>query len=107
MTSDSALGSLHAQWAQTDACWSIGTPSGPLWVSCLAYADDVVVFAKSELALTRMHSECCVEFVNIGLEVALDKKTFWSSSVNNTGRSLVVNGVSHLVSNARVHWKRF
>ena len=61
---------------ETDAGWSIDTPSGPLWVPCLAYADDVVAFAKSELALTRMLSQSCVEFGNIGLEVALDKKTF-------------------------------
>ena len=94
ITSDCALGGVQARWAQTDAGWSLDTSLGPLWLSCLAYADDVLVFTKAEVDLTRMISECCVEFGNIGLEVALDKKTFWSSFVDNTGRSLIVNGVS-------------
>ena len=34
-----------------------------------------------------MIGECCAEFGKIGLEVALDKITFWSSSVDCTGRS--------------------
>ena len=94
MTSDCALGRLQEKWAQTDAGWSIDTSSGPLLVHCLAYADDVWVFARSESALVRMLSDCCVEFGNIGLEVALDKKTFWTSSQNCSGHSLLVNGVS-------------
>ena len=94
MTSDCALVRLQEQWARTGAGWSIDTPSGPLLIHCLAYADDVLVFARSESALARMLCECCVEFGNIGLEVALDKKTFWSSSVNSSGHSLLVNGVS-------------
>ena len=51
MTSDCALGRLQDKWAQTDAGWSIDTPSGPLLVHCLAYADDFLVFARSESAL--------------------------------------------------------
>ena len=94
MTTDCALGSLQSRWAQSDAGWSLDSPLGRLWVSCLAYADDILVFARTELAVTQMIGECCAEFGKIGLEVALDKKTFWSSSVDCTGRSLVVNGVS-------------
>ena len=94
MTSDCALGRLQEQWARTDAGWSIDTPSGPLLVHCLACADDVLVFARSESTLARMLCECCVEFGNIGLEVAPDKKTFWFSSKNSSGHSLLVNGVS-------------
>ena len=74
MTSDCALGSLQAHWTQTDASWSLDTPLGRLWVS--------------------MISECCVELGNVRLEVALHNKTFWPSSEDNTGRTLVVNGVS-------------
>ena len=94
MTSDCALGVLQEQWARTDAGWSIDTPSGPLFIHCLAYADDVLVFARSESALARMLCKCCAEFGNIGLEVAPDKKTFGSSSANSSGHSLLVNGVS-------------
>ena len=93
MTSDCSLGRLQEQCARTDAGWSIDTPSGPLLIHCLAYADDVLVFARSESALVKMLCDCCVEFGNIGLEVALDKKTFWTSSVNSSGHSLSVNGV--------------
>ena len=93
MTTDCALGSLQPRW-QSDAGWSFDSPLGRLWVSCLAYAFDILVFARTELALTQMIGECCAEFGKIGLEVVLDKKTFWSSSVDCTGRSLVVNGVS-------------
>ena len=57
MTSDCALGRLHTRWAQTDAGWSLDTSFRPLWVSCLACADDVLVFAKSEVDITRMLSE--------------------------------------------------
>ena len=53
MTSDYALNRLQTRWALTDAGWSLDTALGPLWVSCLAYADDVLVFAKSELALSQ------------------------------------------------------
>ena len=95
MTTDCALGNLQSIWAQSDAGWS---PLIRLSVGCgclvLAYTDDILVFAGTELALTQMIGECCTEFGQIGLEVALDKKTFWSSSVDCTGRSLVVNGVS-------------
>ena len=76
MTSDCAFGRLQEKWAQTDAGWSIDTSSVPLLVHCLAYVDDVLVFARSESALASMLCDCCVEFGNIGLEVALDKKTF-------------------------------
>ena len=93
-SSDCALGRLQEQLARTDADWSIDTPSGPLLIHCLAYADNVLVFPRSESALARMLCEHCVEFGNIGLEVALDKKTFWSSSVNSSGHFLLVNGVS-------------
>ena len=85
---------MQTRWAQTDAGWSLDTSLGPLWVSCLARGDDVLAFAMSEVNFTRMLSECGVEFGNIGLEVALGKKTLWSSSVDNTGRSLIVSGVS-------------
>ena len=45
---------------------------------CLVWLvpDGILVFARTELALTQMISECCVEFVKIGLEVALDNKNF-------------------------------
>ena len=76
MTTDCALGSLQSRWAQTDAGWSLDSPLGRLWVSCLACADDILVFARTELALTQMISECCVEFGKIGVEVALDNKNF-------------------------------
>ena len=68
---------------------------------------DILVFARTELALTQMIGECCTVFGKIGLEVALGNKTFWSSSVDGSGRSLVVNGLSPVVSNTRIHWKRF
>ena len=39
MTTDCALGSLQSCWAQSDAGWSLDSPLGRLWVSCLAYAE--------------------------------------------------------------------
>ena len=79
----------------------VSVASSALWLSgCWALTKTqssklgVLVFAKSELALSQMLSECFVEFGNTGLEVALDNKTFfWSSSVDDIGRSLVVNDV--------------
>ena len=94
MTSDCALGRLQEKWEHSEAGWSIDTPSGPLLVHCLAYADDVLLFARSESALANMLCDCCAEFGKIGLEVALDKKTFWTSSMKSAGHSLLVNGVS-------------
>ena len=79
MTTDRALGNLQSIWAQSDAGWSLDSPLGRLWVSCLASADDILVFARSERALTQVIGECCIEFGKIGLEVALDKKTFWTA----------------------------
>ena len=94
MTTDCALEiCIQFGFSQIQA-GPLSSPLGRLWVSCLAYADDILVFARSERALTQMIGECRTEFGKIGLEVALDKKTFWSSSVDCTGGSLVVNGVS-------------
>ena len=91
-----SLGSLQSRWAQSDAGWSLDSPLGRLWVSC----DDILVFARPELVLTQMIGECCAEFGEIGLEVALDKKTFWSSSVDCTWWSNVFLSRGLLRSNS-------
>ena len=58
-----------------------------LLMTCLAYADDVLLFADSLEKLTRMFNDCCVSFERAGLEVGAEK-TNWSSSMVLEGATM-------------------
>ena len=62
-------------------------------LSCLGYADDVLLFSGSKASLEKMIEDCCAKFGEAGLEVGLDK-THWSSSIAMDGETLVVRGQS-------------
>ena len=62
-------------------------------LSCLGYANDVLLFSGSKASLETMIEDCCTKFGEAGLEVGLDK-THWSSSIAMDGETLVVRGQS-------------
>ena len=55
-------------------------------LSCLGYADDVLLFSGSKASLETMIEDCCTKFGEAGLEVGLDK-THWSSSIAMDGET--------------------
>ena len=67
-------------------------------LSCLGYADDVLLLSGSEASLETMIEDCCMKFGEAGLEVGLDK-THWSNSIAIDGETLVVRGQS-------IEWER-
>ena len=83
---------------QSDAGWSLDSPLGRLWVSCLAYADDIMVFARTEMTLS-------AEFGKIGLEVALVNCVSlpWSPSLEFIGNVFDFCGHSGKSAEHRQH----
>ena len=57
-TSDCALGRLQEQCSRKDVGWSL---TRLLLIHCLAYASDVLVFARSESSRAPILCQCCVE----------------------------------------------
>ena len=75
---------------------------------CLVWLVPTIIWSLQGLnwPSPKCSANAALSIGKIGLEVALDKKTFWSSSVDCTGRSLVVNWVSLPWSpSLEVRWK--
>ena len=91
---DDVLTPLLESWRQRGLGWSVDS----LWLPALAYADDVILLAKSRHEVTLMLQECMAAFAAAGLEVGLEK-TFWSSTTPLPNQVLTVNGV-------QLEWRR-
>ena len=93
MLVDEFLGSLISEWTAEAVVWSFDQ----LLMTCLACADDVLLFANSLEELTRMFNDCCAYFERAGL-VVVAEKTHWSSS-------MVLDGVT-MRAGHDVLWER-
>ena len=91
MVADEILGGLRPSWERRNFAWTCDAVS----LSCLGYADDVLLFSGSKASLETMVEDCCTKFGEAGLEVGLDK-THWSSSIAMDGETLAVRGQSIL-----------
>ena len=89
MVADEILGGLRPSWERRNFAWTCDAVS----LSCLGYADDVLLFSGSKASLETMIEDCCTKFGEAGLEVGLDK-THWSSSIAMDGETLTVRGQS-------------
>ena len=89
MVADEILGGLRPSWERRNFAWTCDAVS----LSCLGYADDVLLFSGSKASLETMIEDCCMKFGEAGLEVGLDK-THWSSSIAMDGETLAVRGQS-------------
>ena len=87
MVADEILGGLRPSWERRNFAWTCDAVS----LSCLGYADDVLLFSGSKVTLETMIEHCCTKFGEAGLEVGLDK-THWSSSIATDGETLAVRG---------------
>ena len=94
MLVDEILCSLISEWIAQSVGWLFDQ----LPMTCLAYADDVLLFADSLEKLTRMFNDCCVSFERAGLEVGAEK-THWSSS-------MVLEGATMRACGRDVLWER-
>ena len=81
MVADEILGGLRRR----NFAWTCDAVS----LSCLGYADDVLLFSGSNASLETMIEDCCTKFGEAGLKVGLDK-THWSSSIASEGESHAV-----------------
>ena len=81
MVADEILGGLRPSWEWKWTCDAVS-------LSCLGYADDVLLFSGSKASLEAMIEDCCTKFGEAGLKVGLDK-THWSSSIAMDGENLV------------------
>ena len=86
---DEILGGLRPSWERRNFAWTCDAVS----LSCLGYANDVLLFSGSKASLETMIEDCCTKFGEAGLEVGLDK-THWSSSIAMDGETLTVRGQS-------------
>ena len=87
---DGILGSLISEWTAQGIGWSCDH----LLMVCLAYADDVLLFADS----LEMFNDCCASFERAGLVVGAEKSR-WSSS-------MVLEGVTIRAGGHYVLWER-
>ena len=95
---DEILEGLRPSWERI--AWTCDAVS----LSCLGYADDVLLFSGSKASLETMIEDCCTKFGEAGLEVVLDK-THWSSSIAMDGETLTVRGQSiEWGTETGVHW---
>ena len=60
-------------------------------MTCIAYADDICLFASSKAALETMISDCIRGFEKAGLSTGLDK-TFWTSTSCTPNETMSVSG---------------
>ena len=88
MVADEILGGLRPSWERRNFAWKCDSVS----LSCLGYADDVLLFSGSKASLEAMIEDCCTKFGEAGLEVGLD--IHWSSSIAMNGETLAVRGQS-------------
>ena len=89
MVADEILGGLRPSQERRNFASTCDEVS----LSCLGYADDVLLFSGSKASLEAVMEECCVKFGEAGLEVGLDK-SHWSSSTAMDGETLAVRGQS-------------
>ena len=89
MVVELVLRQLIGRWKVRSEGWSIDG----IWVSCLCYADDIVLIARSPVILARMCDELIAEFRAVGLGVGAEK-THWTSTPPQPGAVLVVDGCS-------------
>ena len=94
LVTDEILGSLQCQWREKCRGWTCDE----LHLSCLGYADDILLFARSKKDLEAMIADCCEAFGAAGLEVGLEK-THWSSSIDLEGEKVRVRGTE-------IQWER-
>ena len=85
MVADDILGGLRPRWERNHFAWTCDEVS----LSCLGYADDVLLFSWSKASLEAMIEDYCEKCGEAGLEVGLGK-THWSSSVAMDGETLAV-----------------
>ena len=62
---DEILGSLIPEWTARGVGWSCDH----LFMTCLAHADDVLIFADSLENITRVIIDCCASFERAGFAV--------------------------------------
>ena len=83
MLVDEILGPLISKWTEQGLGWALDQ----VLMTCLAYADDVLLFADSLEKLECMFNDCCVSFDRAGLTVGAEK-THWSSTAVSLGVSM-------------------
>ena len=66
---DEILGGLRPSWERRNFAWTCDAVS----LSCLGYANDVLLFSGSKASLETMIEDCCTKCGEAGLEVGLDK----------------------------------
>ena len=89
MVADEILGGLRPSWERRNFAWTCDAVS----LSCLGYADDVLLFSGSKASLETMIEDCGTKFGEAGVDVGLDR-THWSSSIAMDGETLAVRGQS-------------
>ena len=94
LVTDEILGSLQSRWRDEGRGWTCDE----LHLSCLGYADDILLFARSKEDLEAMIADCCEAFGAAGLEVGLEK-THWSSSIDLADEKIHVRG-------QEIQWER-
>ena len=94
MLVDEILGPLVSKWTAQGLGWAFDE----VLMTCLAYADDVLLFADSLEKLVCMFNDCCASFERAGLAVGAEK-THWSSTV-------VLNGMLMRAGEHDVLWER-
>ena len=82
LVADEILGGLRPSWERRNFAWTCDAVS----LSCLGYADDVLLVSGFKASLETMIEDCCTKFGEAGLEVGLDK-THWSSSITMDGET--------------------
>ena len=80
---DEILGPLISKWTEQGLGWALDQ----VLMTCLAYADDVLLFADSLEKLECMFNDCCISFDRAGLTVGAEK-THRSSTVVSLGVSM-------------------
>ena len=87
MVVDMVLRRVMRRWRATGAGWKLDD----VWISCVCYADDIVLIANCPRALARMCNDLIQEFNSIGLGVGADK-THWTSTPARPGESINIDG---------------
>ena len=75
-------------------------------LSCLGYADDVLLFSGSKASLEAMIEDCCVNFGEAGLVVGLDKNPLEQFDRNGRRNSASAWPEYCVVTEAGVYWVR-
>ena len=89
MVVEMILGRAMRRWRTSGAGWRLDD----VWISCVCYADDIVLIASCPRVLARMCNDLIQEFKSIGLGVGTEK-THWTSSPGRPGEAINVDGHS-------------